>query len=408
MSMSMFWRSIARRAVRSGLLLIPLACGCASGIARAEGRRGAPCNETLPEIYERLSPAVVSISAISINPYRLSDRVSHVAGSGVLIDASGLILTNSHVAYGRQSITVTLDDGTRLPATLVGADPIFDLAVLRVPKPSRGKLPTARLGDSDRTRVGEEVLAIGNPLGLDQTLTRGIVSGMNRILPETPFSLLEPLIQTDAPINPGNSGGPLVNRCGEVIGINTAVIADAQNIGFAVPSNLARSTLASLISQGRVIRPWVGFHGQLVGNELRDLVKTPLVDGLLIEVVEPGSPAEAAGLQGGRLELELEGRAYLLGGDIVTSINGRAIQTPEALADAMRALAVGAELRLRVFRDGTYRDVQYSLPERPLLPGDVPSDREMTTSLSSAERAARAHERTRLRADSPLGLARSR
>ena len=258
MSMSMHWRRIARRTVRLAVVFIPLACGCAGGIARAQGPRHAPCNEALPDIYARLSPAVVSISAVSINPYRLSDRVSHVSGSGVLIDASGLILTNSHVAFGRQSITVTLDDGTRLPATLVGADPIFDLAVLRIAKPSSGKLPTARLGDSDRTRVGEEVVAIGNPLGLDQTLTRGIVSGMNRILPETPFSLLEPLIQTDAPINPGNSGGPLVNRCGEVIGINTAVITDAQNIGFAVPSNMARSTVSALspdLPRGSVAAP---------------------------------------------------------------------------------------------------------------------------------------------------------
>ena len=403
MSSSMYWRAIARRALQA-LLFIPLAYGCAGQIARADSPKAAPCDDALPDIFTRVSPAVVSISATSINPYRLSERVSHVAGSGVLIDASGLILTNSHVAYGRQSITVTLDDGTRLPATLVGADPIFDLAVLRIPKPSSGSLPTARLGDSDRTRVGEDVVAIGNPLGLDQTLTRGIVSGMNRILPETPFSLLEPLIQTDAPINPGNSGGPLVNRCGEVIGINTAVIADAQNIGFAVPSNLVKSTLTALVSHGRVIRPWVGFHGQLVGNDLRDLLKTPLVDGLLIEVIEPGSPAEAAGLQGGRLELEVEGRTYLLGGDIVTSINGRAVETPDALADAMRALRVGADLTLRVFRDGNYRDVQYSLPERPLLPGDVPSDRAQT----AADRAARPGEGASSRGIPTLGRPRAR
>ena len=367
------------------VLSLLLAYGCAGTMARAEG----PCTQSLPDIYERVSPAVVSISATSINPYRLSDRVSHVTGSGVLVDASGLILTNSHVAYGRQSITVTLDDGTRVFATLVGADPIFDLAVLRIPKPSRGVLPTVALGDSDRIRVGEEVVAIGNPLGLDQTLTRGIVSGMNRILPETPFSLLEPLIQTDAAINPGNSGGPLVNRCGEVIGINTAVIAEAQNIGFAVPSNLAKSTLAVLVSDGRVIRPWVGFHGQLVGSELRALLKIPLADGLLIEVIEPGSPAALADLQGGQMELDVEGRAYLLGGDIITSMNGRALDSPEALSEAMRGLRVGADLALRVFRDGSYRDVRYRLPERPILPGDVRGDRPQVTAISAGSRRAR-------------------
>ena len=385
---STFWRSISRRALWPVLLSILLAGAGAVGMARAEGLRAVPCAEALLDIFDRVSPAVVSVSATSINPYRLSERVSHIVGSGVLIDASGLILTNAHVAFGRQSITVTLDDGTRVLATLVGADPIFDLAVLRIPKPSGTALPTIALGDSDRIRVGEEVVALGNPLGLDQTLTRGIVSGMNRVLPETPFSLLEPLIQTDAPINPGNSGGPLLNRCGEVIGINTAVIADAQNIGFAVPSNLVKTTLAALLSQGRVVRPWVGFHGQLVGSELKDLLKVPLVDGLLVEVIEPGSPAETAGLQGGRLELELEGRAYLLGGDIITTMNGRALDSPEALTEAMRALRVGADLTLRVFRAGSYREVRYSLPERPLLPGDVPGDRPLVGVISGGSRRA--------------------
>ena len=355
--------------------------------AAAAASRDAVCSQSLPDLFDRVSPAVVSISATSINPYRLADRVSHVVGSGVLIDGGGLILTNAHVAFGRQSIAVTLDDGTRLQATVVGADPIFDLAVLRVPRPTDAALPTVTLGDSDRMRVGEEVFAIGNPLGLDQTLTRGIVSGVNRVMPETPFSLLEPLIQTDAPINPGNSGGPLVNRCGEVVGINTAVIADAQNIGFAVPVNLAKSILPALLSEGRVIRPWVGFHGQLVGGDLRDLLKAPLVEGLLVEVIEPGSPAATAGLQGGQLELEVDGRAYLLGGDIITSINGRAIESTDALADAMRALRVGGQISLRVFRAGSYREVQYALPERPLLPGDLPSERALT--MGAARRARR-------------------
>ena len=356
-------------------LAVLLACAATQNDAHAQAGREATCSESLPDMFDRVSPAVVSISAMSINPFRLSERVSHVVGSGVLIDTSGLILTNAHVAYGRQSITVTLDDGSRLAARMIGADPIFDLALLRVTPPASGRLPTLALGDSDRVRVGDEVAAIGNPIGFDQTLTRGIVSGMNRILPETPFSLLEPLIQTDAPINPGNSGGPLLNRCGEVIGINTAMIADAQSIGFAVPANLAKATISALLSQGRVIRPWVGFHGQLVSSELKRLVTLPLVDGLLVEAVEPGSPAEKAGIQGGQLELELVGRAFLLGGDIITSINGRAVDSMETLADVMRGLVVGGHLRLVVVRDGARRDVDYALPERPLLPSDVSEGR---------------------------------
>ncbi len=353
---------------------------CAAGQTRADAQTPSPasCAESLPDMFDRISPAVVSISATSINPYRLSERVSRVVGSGILFDATGLILTNSHVAYGRQSITVTLDDGTRLTARLVGADPIFDLAVLRVTPPGAERLPTAPLGDSDRMRVGDDVVAIGNPIGFDQTLTRGIVSGMNRILPETPFSLQEPLIQTDAPINPGNSGGPLLNRCGEVIGINTAIIADAQNIGFAVPVNLAKATVASLVSHGRVIRPWVGFHGQLVSGELKNLLRTPLPDGLLVEVIEPGSPAEKAGLLGGQLELEIDGRGFLLGGDVIASINGRALDSADTLTDVMRGLAVGGNIRLSVLRDGTRREIAYALPERPILPGDVSEGRSLT------------------------------
>jgi S1-C subfamily serine protease len=331
---------------------------------------------------------VVSITATSINPSSLVDRVERVVGSGFLIDPSGLILTNSHLAFGRQSIGVTLDTGAVLAAELVGADPIFDLALLRIPRPSAGTLPAVTPGDSDHIRVGDEVLAIGNPLGLDQTLTRGIVSAINRVLPETPFSLMEPLIQTDAPINPGNSGGPLLNRCGEVIGINTAILPEAQNIGFAIPMNLAKAVIPSLTTQGRIIRPWLGFHGQLVGETLRNLLRIPIVDGLLVEVVEPGSPAERAGIRGGQLEIVIAGRAVLVGGDIVTRVNGTPLGPSEAFAQVMRPLHVGAAVHLTVFRDGNYREVEYVLPERPLLPGDVRGQRSLVSRIGRSPQIA--------------------
>jgi serine protease Do len=368
---------VRHRALRVAALVLSvvLVGSCASMRAgrAAEGRR--ICDEPVPDIFDRVAPSVVFIAAMGVDPYRLADRVTRVVGSGVVLDATGLILTNSHVVFGRQSVMVTLDDGTTVPGDLVGADPIFDIALLRVPVLDGAKLVPAPFGDSDRLRVGEEVVAIGNPLDLDQTLTRGVVSALNRILPETPFSLQEPLIQTDAPINPGNSGGPLVNRCGEVVGINTAVMPDAQSIGFAIPSNLVRATVRSLLENGRVVRPWVGFHGTLVGAGLRDLLRLPLVPGLLIEVVEPGSPADKAGLRGGQLELSLGGKSVLVGGDIVTELNGSRLASPDELARAMRPLAVGTRLRLTVFRDGDYRSVEYDLPERPLLPSDVATQR---------------------------------
>jgi S1-C subfamily serine protease len=157
-----------------------------------------------------------------------------------------------------------------------------------------------------------------------------------------------------------------------VIGITTAIIPDAQNLGFAVPSNVVKSILPSLVANGRVIRPWIGFHGQLVGPDLQKLLRAPLVEGLLVEVVEPGSPAATAGIRGGGLEVVVDGRALLLGGDIVTEVNGIKVAALEELARAMRALTVGSRVRLSLFRAGTgTQTVEYTLPERPLLPSDV-------------------------------------
>jgi len=335
------------------------------------------CNEPLTSIFERVSPSVVSLSAVSINPYRITERVEHVGGSGFIIDKSGIILTNSHVAFGRQVITVTLDDSTTVPAQLIGADPIFDVALLKIDKPLKGTLTALEMGDSDLVRVGEEVVAIGNPLGLDQSLTRGVVSAINRILPQTFFSLDEPLIQMDTPINPGNSGGPLVNRCGQVIGITTSVVPNAQSIGFSIPINMAKALLPSLIKDGRVIRPWLGFHGQFVEPGLQELFRLPLVQGFLIEVIEPSSPAEKVGLRGGNLELTLAGRDFLMGGDIVTQVNGVALTAPEKMDEALKNVSVGSEISLTVFRTGKYLSFKYKVPERPLLPGDTEGEQQL-------------------------------
>ena len=348
-----------------------LAMAALGGCAHA-ARPG--CSTDIPTLFDRVSPAVVMISAQSINPYKVQGRVSHIIGSGFIYDSKGLIITNSHVAFGRQTLFVTLDDGSVVAARLLGADPIYDIAVLQIPKPEKGKFTTVPLGDSEHLRVGENVIAIGNPLGLDQTVTRGIVSGVNRILPEAPLSLSEPLIQTDTPINPGNSGGPLLNMCGEVIGMNTAIVPDAQNIGFAIPINLIKTVLPTLIRDGRMIRPWIGFHGSMVGAELRKVLKLPLTDGLLVEVIEPGSPAESAGMRGGEIEFTLGTISLLLGGDIITSINGVPTTDADKIAPIMRGVKVGDKLKMSLFRDGETREVVYTLPERPLLPGDLPEE----------------------------------
>jgi serine protease Do len=332
-----------------------------------------PCAESASAVYDRVSDGVVFIEGTSVNPYRASDRVEHVVGSGFIIDPKGVILTNSHVALGRQALSVTLDNGTVLPARLIAADPIFDIAVVQIPAPNTGSLPVLTLGDSARLKPGEDVLAIGNPLGLSQTLTHGIVSAVNRVLPVTFFTQTQPMIQIDTPINHGSSGGPLLNRCGEVVGMTTAVIAGAQGIGLAIPVNLIKEVLPALAQDHRLIRPWLGFHGQFIDDTLKGLLNLPLATGFLVEVVEPGSPAETAEMQGGHLEITIAGHDFLLGGDIVTKMNGRALEQPDDVIAALATLKVGGTVTMTLLRDGKPVEASYTLPERPLLPGDLQS-----------------------------------
>jgi S1-C subfamily serine protease len=346
------------------ILILPIT----TRVSQAEA--ASDCTEPIPELYQRVSPSVVFISAVTIDPYKITNRVSSVIGSGFIISNDGLVLTNSHVVFGRQVISVTLDNGQRTQAKLLGADPLLDVAVLRIPAPPEG-LSKATLGNSDAVRIGEEVVAIGNPLGLEQTLTRGVVSGVNRILPESPMSMMLPLIQTDAPINPGNSGGPLLNRCGEVIGINASILAEAQNIGFAVPINIAKQVIPEMVERGRVIRPWFGISGKLIKKELMEIISIPLVDGFLVETIEPESPAQQAGVHGGGLPITIGEMEFLLGGDIITEINGQPLDDPDRFVKLIRSLKVGDKVRLTLYREKKTEKVEFSLLERPILPSDL-------------------------------------
>ena len=338
-----------------------------------EAAATSECTASLPVLYQQVAPSVVSISAVATASMHPGDRAGTIVGSGVLIDTEGLVLTNSHVVFGHRAIAVTLDNGYETPAKVLGADPILDVAVLRMKAPDTG-LPTATLGDSDMLQVGEEVVAIGNPLGLDQTLTHGVISGMDRLLPGFPLNLMLPLIQTDAAINPGSSGGPLVNRCGEVVGLASALLADAKNIGFAIPINVVKQVMPQLVQQGRVIRPWLGVSGKVIGKQVRALLKLPLVDGFLVQTVEPGSPAAKVGVHEGELLIAISGEEFLFGGDIITAANGIELDETEKFAQFVRALRVGDTVHLTLYHEGTTREVEFSLPERPILPGDVPPD----------------------------------
>jgi len=255
--------------VRRGLVLA-VALLLLSPLAAA----AQPCVEPLAVLFERVSPAVVSIQAMKINKIKPTRRFETIVGSGVIIEKDGHVLTNAHVVDGAASLQVTLDNGAKTSARVLGIDPVLDVALIRVDGPN--PLPVARLGDSSVVRVGDEVIAIGNPIGLDQTMTRGIVSGLNRTIPGVSD---EPMIQTDAPINPGNSGGPLVDRCGAVIGLNTLISEDAQSIGFAVPINAARGVLRELRESGRVIRPWLGLQGRAIDGKVGSIVRMPITPG---------------------------------------------------------------------------------------------------------------------------------
>jgi putative serine protease PepD len=336
------------------ILLVP-------GVAAAQ-----PCTESFTTLYERVSPAVVSIQATKINKSKPQRRFETVVGSGVVIERDGQILTNAHVVDGAGTLTVTLDTGRKAPARLVGLDSLLDLALIRV-EPA-APLVVARLGDSSQLRVGDEVAAIGNPIGLEQTMTRGIVSGLNRFLP----GLAEqPLIQTDAPINPGNSGGPLVDRCGNVIGINTFISEEAQSIGFSIPINSAKAILRELRDTGRVVRAWLGVEGRDLDGRLSDVVKLPLVPGYLVELVHEGSPAERAGVRGGTMSVVVQGEEYLLGGDILTAIQGTSIRTKQEYVAKVRTLKPGQRVRVTIVRDGQTRELTLTVAERPRLPSDL-------------------------------------
>jgi serine protease Do len=324
------------------------------------------CTESLASLFERVSPSVVSIQVTKINKAKPQRRFETVVGSGLLIERDGHVLTNAHVVDGAASLSVTLDSGGRTPARILGMDTVTDLALLRIETPS--PLPVARLGDSAALRVGDEVVAIGNPMGLEQTMTRGIVSGLNRILP----GLAEqPMIQTDAPINPGNSGGPLVDRCGAVVGINTFISEEANSIGFALPINAGKAILRDLRETGRVIRPWLGLQGREVDSQISSILRLSLSPGYLVEVVYDGSPAERAGVRGGNLSVIVQGEEYLVGGDILTAIEGTPVRTHQDYLAKVKALKPGQRARITILRDGQRRELSLTVGERPRLPADL-------------------------------------
>jgi len=318
-------------------------------------------------VFEKTHPAVVNIATTTLSMnFWLEVTPREGQGSGFIIDKKGHILTNNHVVAKAQKITVTMADGRKIPATLVGRDPPSDLAVIKIP--ARQVDVVTHLGDSDKIRVGQKAIAIGNPFGLSHTLTTGIISALHRGIKTQDDRHMEDLIQTDAAINPGNSGGPLLNSDGEVIGINTAIFSLSggyQGIGFAIPINRAKYVATQLITLGRVARPWLGITGISVTPGLAEGLGLAVEQGVLVVKVFRGSPAANAGLRGGNREVIIGSFRLLLGGDIITVIDGHKITDMHELGRLMDKLRVGDTVTMRISRNGRALNLKVGLRERP-------------------------------------------
>ncbi|MEW6388485.1 MAG: DegQ family serine endoprotease [Thermodesulfobacteriota bacterium] len=264
-------------------------------------------------------------------------------GSGFIIDPKGLIITNNHVIEGADKIRVRLEGGKEYQATVKGRDPKTDLALLKIEAP--GNLPSLTLGDSDAIRVGDWVIAVGNPFGLGHTVTQGIISAKGRVIGAGPY---DNFLQTDAAINPGNSGGPLLNLKGEVVGINTAIVSTGQGIGFAIPSNLAKTIIPQLQEKGKVVRGMLGVQVQVVTPELAKSFGLSEPKGALVAEVNPGSPAEKAGIHRG---------------DIIIEFNGHPIQEMNELPRLVAATKPGAKATVKVLRNGKEKTLPVTVTE---------------------------------------------
>lgn len=321
--------------------------------------------QRMVDLYQRLAPATVSLAITYESTHPLLSPPTTGVGAGFVVDEAGTILTNTHVVEGARVMTAILYDGRRVPVSLIGQDPTSDVAVLRLDLDESAVDPVV-LGDSDTVQIGQQTVVVGSPFGLGFTLTTGIVSGLGPAQGPPPFTPAR-LIQTTAPLNPGNSGGPVVDTQGRVVGIATATLTGAQNIGFAIPINLAKQVLAELKEKGQIVRPWLGVTGKFITEEFKELFALPLAQGLLVEDVEDNSPAAEAGFRTGRLNMTIEGIPWVLGGDILISVQGRSIATPDAFHHAIDTLRAGQEIRIEFLRDGRRLVKSVVLRERPTI-----------------------------------------
>ena len=366
-------------------------------------------SDTFVNIYERVNPSVVNVRVIGStpafglpnmpedhpptdpnNPDNAPDRPelppeipSGGEGSGFIYDPQGHIITNSHVVAGAEKITVIFSDGTEAEATIVGTDPASDLAVIKVDDVDASLLRPVTLGDSDSLRVGEIVATIGNPFGLDGSMSTGIIAGMGRLLPSGAtapgggrFNIPD-IIQTDSVINPGNSGGPLLNLKGEVIGVNTAIATNGFSlqpsfggVGYVVPSNIVKEVVPELIENGKIAHPWLGIAGGTLVSAYAEAMNLDSDQrGVLVAEVLPDSPADKAGLVGSNQEVTIDGFPAQIGGDVIIQIDDQPIQEfDDLLAYIVRQTKPGQTVTLTILRDGAEMQVEVTLEARPEQP----------------------------------------
>lgn len=323
----------------------------------------------LINIYERVNPAVVNIEVLRAGaPGVGGELFPEGEGSGFIIDTEGRIITNNHVVEGADEVQVTLHDGTIVRASVLGTDPYSDLAVIDIDLPPQVLHPV-ELGDSDELRVGQRAVAIGNPFGLEGTLTTGVISALGRTLPAESLFAIPEVIQTDAAINPGNSGGPLLNAEGLVIGVNTAIRTTTggnTGVGFAVPVNLVKRVVPRLIAEGHYDHPQLGIRGLTITPVLVEAMDLPVDGGVLVSEVTADSPAEKAGIRGGTREVSIRGQLVRQGGDIIVSIDGQETnQFEDLLSYIVMETEVGQEIAVSIIRDGEERVVKVVLGARP-------------------------------------------
>jgi S1-C subfamily serine protease len=319
-------------------------------------------------VYDKVADGVVNITSTAIQmDFFLNAFPTQGSGSGSIIDTKGYILTNHHVVANAQKLEVTLADESKWPAKLIGSDPDSDLAVIKIDAPKE-KLKVIPMGDSKNLKIGQKVLAIGNPFGLERTLTTGIISSLGRTIRSDSGTLMEDIIQTDAAINPGNSGGPLLNSEGEIIGINSAIVSPSGGsvgIGFAIPVNTAKRVVPELLSKGYVTYPWIGATIQSLIPEISKYLKVSVERGAMIAEVAKGGPAEKAGLKGGNQRVQVGNMIVLVGGDIVVKADQHDVKTNDELIRYVREKKPGETILLKVLRKERFEEVKVTLGERP-------------------------------------------